>query len=91
MDTNDEKRESTHLTALVRGAMRLGEFLSRGFDVDKELLGRMILVKSIGMIAGPRGGGKSWLALLFAYSVAGGKSLDPWGDIPARSVRRRQD
>lgn len=59
--------------------MRLGEFLKHSFGIDVELLGMMLLAKSIGMIAGPRGGGKSWLALLIAYSVAGFKQLDPWG------------
>jgi putative DNA primase/helicase len=58
--------------------MQLGEFLSRGFSIDKPLLGAMILAKSIGMIAGPRGGGKSWLCLLMIYSIAGAKLLEPW-------------
>jgi len=39
----------------------------------------MILEKSIGMLAGPRGGGKSWNAMIFAYAVAGGKEVLPWG------------
>lgn len=72
--------QNTHKqqTALRR-AIRLGELLKLTFPVDGELLGKMILAKSIGMIAGPRGGGKSWLAMLIAYSIAGKKSLEPWG------------
>lgn len=66
-------------TRTLCGAMCLGEFLKRGFDADAELLGKMILAKSIGMIAGQRGGGKSWLAMLIAYAIAGGKHLEPWG------------
>lgn len=62
-----------------RGAIRLGQMLDIVFPVDTELLGAMILAKSIGMIAGMRGGGKSWLAMLIAYAISGGKSLDPWG------------
>ncbi|MYM34047.1 AAA family ATPase [Duganella sp. FT94W] len=50
------------------------------FPVDTELLGAMILAKSIGMIAGMRGGGKSWLAILIAYAIAGKKTLPPWGN-----------
>jgi hypothetical protein len=64
---------------LRQGALRLGKILEIIFPVDIELLGAMILAKSIGMIAGLRGGGKSWLAMLIGYAIAGGKSLEPWG------------
>lgn len=57
----------------------LKDLLSRTFDDDQPLLGKLILEKSVGMIAGPRGGGKSWLAMLIAYAIAGKKSLQPWG------------
>ena len=43
------------------------------------LLGNLICEKSIGMIAGPRGCGKSFLALLIAYAIAFSKPLKPWG------------
>lgn len=43
------------------------------------LLGNLICEKSIGMIAGPRGCGKSFLALLIAYATAFSKPLKPWG------------
>jgi len=62
-----------------RGSVTLGEFLELEFPSDQELLGKMILEKSIGMIAGPRGGGKSWNAMIFAYAIAGGKEVLPWG------------
>lgn len=79
MSTDKSNHIVTSLPVRFQGAMRIGELLSRIFDIDKELLGKMILAKSIGMIAGPRGGGKSWLALLISYSVSAGKCLDPWG------------
>src|SRR3990167_1260907 len=63
----------------VRRALSLGEMLKIAFPVDKQLLGEAIVAKSIGMLAGPRGGGKSWLALLIGYAVAGKKPLGPWG------------
>jgi len=81
MDTNNQRPRK--LAEHQRGAIRLGDFLERRFDVDVELLGKMILAKSIGMIAGPRGGGKSWLALLFAYAIAGGKPLTRGGSVGA--------
>ncbi len=62
-----------------RGSIALGDFLELEFIPDKELLGKMIVEKSIGFIAGPRGGGKSWLAMIFAYAIAGGKQVNPWG------------
>ncbi|PFH10937.1 AAA domain-containing protein [Collimonas sp. PA-H2] len=57
----------------------LKDLLSRTFDDDQPLLGKLILEKSVGMIAGPRGSGKSWLAMLIAYAIAGKKPLKPWG------------
>ena len=67
-----------HLQKHLRGAIPLGTFLGHSFGTDQSLLGQMILAKSIGMIAGPRGGGKTWLGLLIAYSIAGAKVLAPW-------------
>lgn len=54
-----------------RGSVDLGGFLALEFTPDQELLGPMIREKSIGLIAGPRGGGKSWNAMIFAYAIAG--------------------
>lgn len=62
-----------------RGAIQLGAFLDATLPIEKELLGPMILEKSIGLIAGPRGGGKSWCAMIFAYAIAAGKPVNPWG------------
>jgi putative DNA primase/helicase len=62
-----------------RGSLDLGGFLALEFTPDQELLGPMIREKSIGLIAGPRGGGKSWNAMIFAYAIAGGKEVMPWG------------
>ncbi|TYQ14094.1 UNVERIFIED_ORG: putative DNA primase/helicase [Zoogloea ramigera] len=62
-----------------RGLISLGDMLALSLVAETSLLGRMILEKSIGLIAGPRGGGKSWLAMIIAYSVAAGKMLHPWG------------
>ena len=64
---------------LYRGAIKLGEFLARGFPAEKVLLQRLIFAKSMGMVAGQRGGGKTSLVLLLCYAVAGGKNLQPWG------------
>lgn len=62
-----------------RGTINLGDMLALSLLADLGLLGRMILEKSIGLIAGPRGGGKSWFAMIIAYAVAASKSLEPWG------------
>jgi len=67
------------MDARCLGSIALGAFLKLEFPPTKELLGKMIVEKSIGMIAGPRGGGKSWNAMLLAYAVAAGKQMPPWG------------
>lgn len=68
------KTLSSNIAHAIRGALTLGEFLKREFGEDKKLLGKLVRGKSIGMVAGPRGGGKSWVVLLMSYSVAGGMS-----------------
>lgn len=70
----------------TRGAINLGKMLSLPFLADDELLGKMILAKSIGLIAGPRGGGKSWLAMIIAYAIAASKLVEPWGTGNGASV-----
>lgn len=62
-----------------RGPISLGDMLKLTLPAEIALLGTMLLEKSIGLIAGPRGGGKSWLAMIIAYAVAAGKPLEPWG------------
>lgn len=62
-----------------RGLITLGAMLKLELPAEIALLGLMILEKSIGLIAGPRGGGKSWLAMIIAYAIAACKPLEPWG------------
>jgi KaiC/GvpD/RAD55 family RecA-like ATPase len=57
----------------------LAAFLRLELGEEVELLGRAFLARSIGMLVGPRGCGKSMLAMLIAYAIAGGKTLPPWG------------
>lgn len=59
--------------------LQLGKLLSAKLTPDTPLLGDLIFAKTIGMVAGPRGGGKSLLAMLMAYAVASGKPVEPWG------------
>lgn len=47
---------------------------------ELQLLGSLILARSIGMIFGQRGSGKSFLAMLISYAVAARKHLSPWGE-----------
>lgn len=42
-------------------AVPLGQMLKMEFTPDIQLLGQLIFAKTIGMVAGPRGGGKSLL------------------------------
>ena len=59
--------------------LQLGKLLTAKLAPDTPLLGDLIFAKTIGMVAGPRGGGKSLLAMLMAYAVASGKPVEPWG------------
>lgn len=79
MTTKIEKRDK-------RGPISLGDMLGLTLTADMALLGTMLLEKSIGLIAGPRGGGKSWLAMIIAYAVAAGKPLEPWGTGAGKTV-----
>lgn len=77
---NEDLKMNAHKTHIARrGLISLGDMLTLSLVAETSLLGRMVLEKSIGLIAGPRGGGKSWLAMIIAYSVAAGKLLHPWG------------
>lgn len=62
-----------------RNDTRLDNFLAMTFDPDQPLLGPLFLENSLGMLFGPRGSGKSLLALYIAYAIAGKKKLPPWG------------
>lgn len=61
-------------------AVSLRELKSMRFKPEKRLLGKLILARSIGMMFGPRGSGKSMLAMIIAYAVAAQKAVYPWGD-----------
>jgi len=64
----------------MNGPITLGRFLQQEFPNEEPLLGDFLLQNSLGMIFGPRGSGKSWVALLLCFAVASTKSrLKPWG------------
>lgn len=60
-------------------AISLGNLAALPLKPERELLGKLILARSIGMLYGPRGSGKSLLAMLLAYAIAAGKAVPPWG------------
>jgi putative DNA primase/helicase len=60
-------------------ALSLSEVLVLRLPPDVELLGRMILAGTLGLLYGMRGGGKSLLAMIIAYAIAGRKFVQPWG------------
>lgn len=65
---------------MSRRAVTLEDILGMNPEPDRYLLGDLIAEKSIGMIAGPRGLGKSFLALFILYAIGGKKNLQPWGE-----------
>jgi hypothetical protein len=60
-------------------ALSLSEILVLRLPPDVELLGRLILAGTLGLLYGMRGGGKSLLAMIIAYAIAGRKLVTPWG------------
>jgi hypothetical protein len=60
-------------------ALSLSEILVLRLPPDIELLGRLILAGTLGLLYGMRGGGKSLLAMIIAYAIAGRKLVTPWG------------
>ena len=78
LNKNDMNQETPEPKS-VR-AVQLGQMLKMEFTPDIQLLGQLIFAKTIGMVAGPRGGGKSLLSMLMSYAIAGGKELKPWGN-----------
>jgi AAA domain len=60
-------------------ALSLSEILILRLPPDVELLGRLILAGTLGLLYGMRGGGKSLLAMIIAYAIAGRKVVTPWG------------
>ncbi len=60
-------------------ALSLSEILLLRLPPDIELLGRLILAGTLGLLYGMRGGGKSLLAMIIAYAIAGRKFVNPWG------------
>lgn len=76
---NQNSWQPVNIGGAFRGAIHLGAFIQVEFPVDKELLRGMIREKSIGLISGPRGSGKSWNPIIFVYAIAAEKPAEPWG------------
>lgn len=60
-------------------AVSLHDLQKMDLPPEVELMGPLFLARSLGMLFGPRGSGKSLLAMLIGYAIAGGKHIDPWG------------
>jgi putative DNA primase/helicase len=54
------------------------DFLEKPIPERKTYLGPWLAEQSISYITGPRGVGKTWLALSLAYSITTGEPLGPW-------------
>lgn len=60
-------------------AVSLRKLKAMKFAAEKRLLGKLVLARSIGMMFGPRGSGKSMLAMIIVYAIAARKEVYPWG------------
>lgn len=64
----------------ITKAVSLRELKNMKFSAEVQLLGLMFIARSIGMMFGPRGSGKSLLAMIIAYATAAAKKVHPWGE-----------
>lgn len=63
----------------LKQAVALRDLVAMDFAPEELLMGQLFLARSIGMMFGPRGSGKSLLAMILAYAMAAEKPVQPWG------------
>lgn len=63
----------------ITKAVSLRDLKNMQFSAEVQLLGLLFIARSIGMMFGPRGSGKSLLAMVISYAVAAAKNVHPWG------------
>lgn len=67
------------LDKFKKRAMNITEFNSVQIPVAPCYLGELFYAGAIGMLYGPRGSGKSLLAMIIGYAVTAEKLVPPWG------------
>lgn len=74
------------IAALGRAVLTPMEIGKLNLPKRAPVLGTWFLEGDLGFIYGPRGLGKTWLAMLMARAISDGKSIGPWTAPEARKV-----
>jgi hypothetical protein len=74
------------VTALGRAVLTPTEIGKLNLPKRAPVIGAWFLEGDLGFIYGPRGLGKTWLAMLMARAISDGKSIGPWTEREARKV-----
>ncbi|MCE0521567.1 MAG: AAA family ATPase [Methylacidiphilales bacterium] len=74
------------IAALGRAVLTPTEIGKLNLPKRQPVLGTWFLEGDLGFIYGPRGLGKTWLAMLMARAISDGKSIGPWTAPEARKV-----
>lgn len=72
--------------ALNRAVLTPTEISKLNLPKRAPVLGAWFLEGDLGFIYGPRGLGKTWLAMLIGRAISDGKSVGPWTALEARKV-----
>lgn len=74
------------VTALGRAVLTPTEIGKLNLPKRAPVLGAWFLEGDLGFIYGPRGLGKTWLAMLMGRAISDGKSIGPWTAMDPRKV-----
>ena len=74
------------VTALGRAVLTPTEIGKLNLPKRAPVLSAWFLEGDLGFIYGPRGLGKTWLAMLMGRAISDGKSIGPWTAMEARKV-----
>jgi hypothetical protein len=74
------------VAALGRAVLTPAEIGKLNLPKRAPVLGTWFLEGDLGFIYGPRGLGKTWLAMFMSRAISGGKSIGPWKAAEARRV-----
>jgi hypothetical protein len=74
------------VAAVGRAVLTPAEISKLNLPKRAPVLGTWFLEGDLGFIYGPRGLGKTWLAMLMARAISDGKSIGPWAATESRKV-----
>jgi len=86
LEPSQPDKAAEWVAALGRAVLTPAEIGKLNLPKRQPVLGTWFLEGDLGFIYGPRGLGKTWLAMLMARAISDGKSIGPWTAPDARKV-----